>query len=57
VKTVRGIIIVLEERPGLCKKLRQSVPAAVRRCLDSKPEITFALLDAYDLLGAAGQGS
>jgi hypothetical protein len=56
VKTVRGIIIVLEERPGLCKKLRQSVPAAVRRCLDSKPEIIFALLDEHDLLGAAGQG-
>lgn len=52
VKTVRGIIIVLEERPGLCKKVRQSVPAAVRRCLDSHPEITFALLDAHDLLGA-----
>lgn len=51
VKTVRGIVIVLEERPGLCKKVRQSVPAAVRRCLDKHPEITFALLDAHDLLG------
>lgn len=51
VKTVRGIIIVLEERPGLCKKVRQSVPAAVRRCLDQNPAITFALLDAHDLLG------
>jgi hypothetical protein len=51
VKTVRGVVIVLEERPGLCKKLRQSVPAAVRRCLDSKPEIIYALLDAHDLLG------
>jgi hypothetical protein len=52
VKTVRGIVIVLEQRPGLCKKVRQSVPAAVRRCLDNHPEITFALLDAHDLLGA-----
>ena len=51
VKTVRGIIIVLEERPGLCRKLRQSVPAAVRRCLDQKPEIIYSLLDAHDLLG------
>ncbi len=51
VKTVRGIVIVLEERPGLCKKVRQSVPAAVRRVLDSHPEIIFALLDAHDLFG------
>jgi hypothetical protein len=53
VKTVRGIIIVLEDRPGLCKKLRQSVPAAVRRCLDRNPEITWRLLDAHDLLGSS----
>jgi hypothetical protein len=36
----------------VCKKLRQSVPAAVRRCLDRQPEIVFALLDAHDLFGA-----
>jgi hypothetical protein len=53
VKTVRGIIVVLEERPGLCKKLRQSVPAAVRRCLERKPQIIYALLDAHDLFGVA----
>jgi hypothetical protein len=51
VKTVRGIVIVLEDRPGVCKKLRQSVAAAVRRCLDQHPDITFALLNAHDLLG------
>lgn len=51
VKTARGIIILLEDRPGLCKKLRQSVPQAVRRCLDSNPQIMFRLLDAHDLLG------
>jgi hypothetical protein len=51
VKTVRGIVIVLEDRPGVCKKLRQSVAAAVRRCLDRNPDITFALLNAHDLLG------
>jgi hypothetical protein len=53
VKTVRGIIIVFEEKPGLCKKLRQTVPAAIRRCLDSNPDITFALLNAHDLLSAS----
>jgi hypothetical protein len=51
VRTVRGIVIVLEDRPGLCKKLRQSVPAAIRRCLDHNPAITFELLNAHDLLG------
>ena len=38
VRTVRGIVIVLEDRPGLCKKVRQSVPAArwpCRRCWSS----------------------
>ncbi len=53
VRTVRGLRIQLTERPGLCRKVRQSVPAAVRRCLESKPEIVYALLDAHDLLGGA----
>ena len=52
VRTVRGILIVLEERPGLCKKVRQSVPAAVRRLLGARPEIAWAILDAHDLFGA-----
>ena len=51
VRTVRGILIVLEETPGLCKKVRQSVPAAVRRCLTARPEIAWAILDANDLFG------
>jgi hypothetical protein len=54
VRTVRGILIVLEERPGLCKKVRQSVPAAVRRVLERHPEITYAILDAQGLFGAPG---
>ena len=49
VRTVRGIIVVLEEKPGLCKKVRQSVPAAVRRLLQERPEIAYAILDAHDL--------
>jgi hypothetical protein len=51
VRTLRGILIVLEDRPGLCKKVRQSVPAAVRRVLERHPEITWAILDANDLFG------
>ena len=53
VRTMRGIIIVLEEKPGLCKKVRQSVPAAVRKRLQEKPEIAYAILDAGDLFGAS----
>ena len=52
VRTIRGIIIVLEDKPGLCKKVRQSVPAAVRKRLQEKPEIAWAILDAGDLFGA-----
>jgi len=52
VRTVRGLDIGIAERPGLCKKIRQSVPAAIRRCLEKNPEIVYAILDAHDLLGA-----
>jgi hypothetical protein len=51
VRTLRGIVILLEDRPGLCKKVRQSIPAAVRKVLDRHPEITYAILDAHDLFG------
>lgn len=54
VRTLRGIVILLEERPGLCKKVRQSIPAAVRKVLDRHPEITWAILDANDLFGMNG---
>jgi hypothetical protein len=51
VRSVRGIGIQLVERPGLCRKTRQSIPAAVRRCLEKNPDIVYAILDAHDLLG------
>ena len=51
VRTLRGILIVLEDRPGLCKKVRQSVPAAVRKLLEREPAIAYAILDANDLFG------
>ncbi len=49
VRSLRGIGIHIEERPGLCRKIRQSIPAAVRKCLDKRPEIIHRLLDANDL--------
>lgn len=51
VRTVRGFIIQLAEQAGLCRKIRQSIPAAIRRCLERKPEIAYAILDAHDLFG------
>jgi hypothetical protein len=51
VRTVRGISIQFSEQPGLCRKTRQSIPAAVRKCLEKNPEIAYAILDAHDLLG------
>ena len=51
VRTVRGFIIEVAHLPGMCRKTRQSIPAAVRRCLDQHPEIAWAVLDAHDLFG------
>ncbi|MES2264183.1 MAG: hypothetical protein V4724_37215 [Pseudomonadota bacterium] len=53
VRTVRGLSIQLSERRGLCRKTRQSIPAAVRRCLENHPDIIYAILNAHDLLGGA----
>ncbi|MGE4337795.1 MAG: hypothetical protein AB7E55_17705 [Pigmentiphaga sp.] len=51
VRTVRGILIEVAERPGLCRKIRQSIPAAIRRAMEQRPEIAYALLDAEGLFG------
>lgn len=51
VRTVRGIGIQLAQQPGLCRKTRKTIPAAVRRCLDRNPDIAYAILDEHDLLG------
>jgi hypothetical protein len=51
VRTVRGLAIQIEDKPGLCRKLKQSIPAAVRRCLEAHQEIVYAILDAHDLFG------
>ncbi|VVP12860.1 hypothetical protein PS870_03402 [Pseudomonas fluorescens] len=50
VRTMRGIGITLGELPGLCRKTRQSIPAAIRRSLEKRPEIAFEILNANDLL-------
>lgn len=49
VKSMRGIQIVIDELPGLCRKTRQSIPAAIRRGMERQPKIAYRLLDAHDL--------
>ena len=48
---MRGIAIHIEALPGLCRKTRQSIPAAIRRGLEKNPQVAYRLLDAHDLLG------
>ena len=48
---MRGFEIRVAEQPGLCRKTRQSIPAAVRRSLQRTPEIAYRLLDEHDLFG------
>ncbi|MWV16062.1 hypothetical protein F3I16_08365 [Pseudomonas sp. L-22-4S-12] len=50
VRSMRGIVIHIDELPGLCRKTRQSIPAAIRRGLEKRPEIAYSLLNAHDLL-------
>lgn len=49
VKSMRGIQIVVDDLPGMCRKTRQSIPAAIRRGMEKRPEIAYRLLDAHDL--------
>lgn len=56
VRTVMGLRIELAMRPGLCRKTREAVPAAIRRCLRNNPAIIYAILDAHDLFGVPDGG-
>ncbi|MTW02359.1 hypothetical protein [Pseudoduganella ginsengisoli] len=51
VRTVMGLTIELAEKKGLCRKTREAIPAAIRRCMKRKPEIIYALLNSRDLFG------
>lgn len=50
VRTMRGIVIDIAELPGMCRKTRTAIPAAIRRGLEKHPEIAWGLLNAHDLL-------
>ncbi|WP_313299026.1 hypothetical protein [Diaphorobacter sp.] len=45
VRTLRGIVILVNEQPGLCKKTRQNIPAAIKKSMDKRPGIVYELLD------------
>lgn len=45
VRTLRGIVILVHDQRGLCRKTRQALPAAIKRSMEKRPEIAFALLD------------
>ena len=45
VRTLRGITILVHEQPGLCRKTRQAIPAAIKRGMEKRPEIAFELLN------------
>ncbi len=49
VRSLRGITILVHEQPGLCRKTRQAIPAAIRRSLEQRPEIAYALLNIGSL--------
>jgi hypothetical protein len=51
VRSVRGLHIELSDYPGLCRKTRQAIPAAIRKCLERHPQIVYSILDSHDLLG------
>lgn len=53
VRSMRGIVIDIAEHPGLCRKTRAAIPAAIRKGMEKSPQIAWDLLNAHDLLGDA----
>ena len=49
VRSLRGILIRVQDQPGLCRKTRQAVAAAIRRSLERRPQIAWAIADSGGL--------
>jgi hypothetical protein len=45
VRSLRGIAILVCEQPGLCRKTRQAIPAAIKRSLELQPAIAHEILN------------
>ncbi len=52
VRSLKGITILVLDQPGLCKKTRQNIPAAIRVALERCPQIAYDLLDEGGLFDA-----
>lgn len=57
VRTTRGFQIQIADRPGLCRKTRQAIPAAIRRCLENHPDVGYAILDEHGLFAGSDDGA
>jgi len=53
VRSLRGITILVCEQPGLCRKTRQAIPAAIKKSMERCPQIAWDLLDEGGLFSAA----
>ncbi|KLR56731.1 hypothetical protein [Diaphorobacter sp. J5-51] len=49
VRSLRGITVLVQDQPGLCRKTRQAIPAAIKKSMERHPEIVYALLNAGGL--------
>lgn len=45
VRSLRGITVLVQEQPGLCRKTRQSIPAAIKKSMEHRPQIAWDLLN------------
>jgi len=52
VRSLRGITILVCEQPGLCRKTRQAIPAAIKKSMERRPQIAWDLLDEGGLFSA-----
>ena len=57
VRSLRGITLLVHEQPGLCRKTRKAIAAAVRKSMERRPEMVYALLDEGGLFGAQREPS
>ena len=53
VRTLRGIVIRVQDQPGLCRKTRQAIAAAIRRSLERQPHIAWEIANAGGLFEAS----
>jgi len=51
VRSLRGLAIRVHDQPGLCRKTRQAIPAAIKKSMETRSGIVFELLDEGGLFG------